>query len=778
MKNRIRLITLILLVLIVNISLKADNGLWKIHNVFNENRTRVLDTKDKVYFVTDYSLNAYNKKNDTFEQLSVLNKLSSFYVNNIYYNAQKDYVVVTYKDYNIDILLANGITKNIAEIKNLTTIGARDINDVTFGDNGFYVASKIGYIFVEDKNFTVKKSAFFNEEVKSVAEIGEKVFIAAKNNVYYASNNIEIKSLSNTTTSTLNVTGTILPIDEKSFFLNSNLLYYVSVGDNGVMTKTAVSSAKVVDVQPMKEGFIAVGGTSFTVTNKLYIFDTSGNKTADISLPAELSNTLLSSYEKDGSIWRLNNVGLTKISLDTKNLSVTDKTEELIPGNNKIIRALAITYNENNKKLYVTNGLPRSNYIIQTYNSNAQIVSYDGSTWKNEIPTDMKGYNFRDPSAAMFNNYEDDTYYAGTWFYGIYKVKNGELIAKYDWNNSSLTHALNWYCYVPCLQFDAKGNLWAIQSSSSSRTKELNVLPKDKVTKDPNELTIDDWIVPDINTYLTRSVEFFITKNDYKIYFDGLVDGSITIFNNDEKFNIIDIKTFNHFYDQDGKKVYWSSILDIKDDANGMVWVASTSGLFGFNPQDFTKDDFRVFKPKYQNTNNYILDSESLMSLAIDEYNRKWIGTLDNGLYLLNAECNKVLKHFNNTNACLPNNSIIDICWNPNTKSVFVGLNGALLEYIPDNGNNIDNVYMIPNHITPDYKGKIMFDKVPVNSTLYIKDSEDKIVKTIQCKKSKIYWNGITDENKSLETGIYTVSIKLHNSDTVDDNVMSFSVIK
>lgn len=774
MKNRIRLITLILLVLIVNISLKADNGLWKIHNVFNENRTRVLDTKDKVYFVTDYSLNAYNKKNDTFEQLSVLNKLSSFYVNNIYYNAQKDYVVVTYKDYNIDILLANGITKNIAEIKNLTTIGARDINDVTFGDNGFYVASKIGYIFVEDKNFTVKKSAFFNEEVKSVAEIGEKVFIAAKNNVYYASNNIEIKSLSNTTASTLNVTGTILPIDEKSFFLNSNLLYYVSVGDNGVMTKTAVSSAKVVDVQPMKEGFIAVGGTSFTVTNKLYIFDTSGNKTADISLPAELSNTLLSSYEKDGSIWRLNNVGLTKISLDTKNLSVKNITEVLVPKLNKVSRAIAMSYNKNNNRLYVTNGNPRNNNTVQKYGVNGQISSYDGKSWKNEVPADLQGYKFQDPSQLEFDPNEENTYYAGTWYQGVYKIKDNKILAKYDWTNSTLLHALsNWFCHTPCVQFDADGNLWIIQSTEGY----INILPKDKLSKTTTELTASDWKYINLGRNFSKSVEFFVTKNGYKILFDGDMDGKIHIFNNDDDFNVNHHKVYEYFYDKDNKKIEWSYVLDIKEDLNGFIWFTTNCGIFCINQEDISNDKIYAISPK--NAKNYdILDNIFSMSIDIDDYNRKWVGTLDDGLYLLNADCTKVLKHFNSSNACLPNNTVQAVCWNSNTQSVFVGLNGGLLEYIPDNGNNIDNVYMIPNHITPDYKGKIMFDKVPVNSTLYIKDSEDKIVKTIQCKKSKIYWNGITDENKSLETGIYTVSVKLHNSDTVEDKLMSFTVIK
>ena len=75
-------------------------------------------------------------------------------------------------------------------------------------------------------------------------------------------------------------------------------------------------------------------------------------------------------------------------------------------------------------------------------------------------------------------------------------------------------------------------------------------------------------------------------------------------------------------------------------------------------------------------------------------------------------------------------------------------------------------------------KGKIIFDKLPINSTLYVKKSNGEIVKTLQCNNSKMYWNGITDTNKTLETGLYSISLKLHNSDSVEDNVMNFTVIK
>ena len=750
----------------------AENGVWKIHSVFNEKRARILDTKNKVYFVTDNYLNAYNKDTKTFEQFSVNNSLSSYYINNIYYNAAKNYVVITYKDYNIDVILASGSTVNIPDLKNITRVGDRTINDITFGKNGFYVASKVGYLYVEDKNFEVKKASFFNEEIKSVAEVGDKLLFATAKDVLYTGKSNNIKYLSSTTASSLNITGTILPIDSKHFFLNSNVLYLVTIGDNATFTKSAVSSAKVVDIQPTKNGFIAVGGSSSVATNRLYIYDIAGNKKTDIALPSELVNTLLSSQENDGSLWRLGKKGIKNIILDVNNLSIKNKTDELIPNLVSVSRAIAISYNKNNKRLYVTNGCPRGNYTIQEYGTAAQISSYDGNYWKNEVPTDLKGYSFQDPAQLVFDPSEENTYYAGTWFQGVFKVRNNEIVAKYDWTNSTLIHALNnWFCYTPCVQFDASGNLWVLQSTGGY----INVLSKNKVSL--TELSADDWKTVDLGREFPKSVEFFITSGGYKIVFDGDMDGKIHIFTTDRKFKVKTHKTYDHFYDKNGKKIEWSYVIDIKEDLNGVVWFVTNNGIFSINPADIESDNLYATYPK--NDKNYpILNNLISLSIDIDDYNRKWVGTLDDGLFLLNADCTKIIKHFNTSNTCFPNDAVQAVCWNSNTQSVFVGFNGGLLEYIPEIENDINSAFMVPNRITPDFKGKIIFDKLPINSTLYVKKSNGEIVKTLQCNNSKMYWNGITDTNKTLETGLYSISLKLHNSDSVEDNVMNFTVIK
>ena len=73
---------------------ETEEGVWKLHTVFNENRTRVVDAGDKVYCVTENSLNVYNKTTGEFEGLTKQNRLSDFFVKDVYYNKEKNYLVV------------------------------------------------------------------------------------------------------------------------------------------------------------------------------------------------------------------------------------------------------------------------------------------------------------------------------------------------------------------------------------------------------------------------------------------------------------------------------------------------------------------------------------------------------------------------------------------------------------------------------------------------------------------------------------------------------------
>lgn len=755
----------------------SDGGTWKIHNVFNANRTRVVDAGDKVYCVTDNSLNAYDKTSGSWEGLNKLNRLSDFQVSSVYYNSAKDYVVVTYLNYNIDILLSDGRTINIPNLKNMATTAARTINDVTFGLGGIYVASQVGYMVIEDNNFTVTKAAFFNSKVQSVAEVGDRLILCNGSNTYYASIDANVKTMDMLTASSLGISGTLMPIDDSKFFLNqSSKLYVVTIGEGGTFSKTAVSSAKVMDVQATASGFLAVGGTSLTVTTKYYAFDSNGTKTADITLPSTLTNTLLSSCESDGSLWRLGAVGLQHVSLDTSAATTTALADETRPSCVTARRIGALAYNKGNGRMYATSGGAKVEYLIEMYGKTAYISSFDGTSWRDEIPTDMQGYTFRDPYEPVFDHDDPEVFYVGTWYEGVYKIGYNTLLAKYDWDNSPMVKALNnWFCQIPSVQMDSSGNLWTIQYSCGERENDFAVLPRANLSK-ATELTEADWSVPQLPVEVLKRLVFMIGSDDTKIMYEDGRD-NILVFQNDENFNILKSKRFSEYIDQEDKRISILTTFDLEEDKNGIVWIGAYYGLVGLKLSEVFNDDYKVIRPK-TNGNDYALDNIGITAISTDDYNRKWMGTMDDGFYLLNEDCTQVLKHFNTANSCLPNDRVYAIRWNPTTQSVFVGFNGGMVEYKPENVSDYSKIAVEPSRITPDFRGDVIIDNVPVGATLYIKNGNGDIVRTITADSSRVYWDCNTEAGSRVETGKYSISVQLSGESSVIDGVISFYVIK
>lgn len=752
--NRILQLILILVSFLSSAAFNAhaenDKGTWKIHTVFNENKKKVIDTADKVYCLTDDFINVYNKITGKWESLTKLNRLSDFYVNNIYYNSEKGYLVVTYNNYNIDILLADGRTINIPNIKDMTSIADMTINDVTFAEGKIYVASKVGFLVIDDKDFKVVKSALLNASVESIAEVGDKILVTNGSDVLFCNKNANIKSLSQFTSAGLGVSGTILPISETQFFLKSNLLYIVTIDSNGI-NKKAVSQGKPVEVQATANGYIAIDNYKF------YLFGKNCDK-IEMALPSDLAGTLVSSQEKDNSIWRLSSKGLKHVKLDFTASTASSISEELIPNAVTAQRVGTLTYNKYNNKMYVTNGGVTSLYMISDYSKPARISSYDGKIWNNEVPIDMKGNNFQDPYETVFDPEDPEAFYVGTWFQGMFKIKNGELIEKYDWTNSPFVKALNnWYCNIPCISFDTYGNLWTLQFSSGERENDIAIVRKEALDKEI--ITLSDWVFPEINKKLIRGMCFYISKNNYKFLYEGNYGATFNVFINDENFQNTKVKSFSNLIDQDGKKVKWNYFFDIEEDKNGIVWVAYSSGIFGFKPEEVFNKNFKVVKPKNkENKSKYTLENVFSTCISVDDYNRKWIGTKDDGFYLLNENCTEVLQHFNIYNSCIPNNNVLSIKWNPKTQSVFVGFCGGLIEYKPEEYLAKQNIVAQPNVVSPDYKEYVKFLNVPENSVLTIKDSDGKVIRTIKPVGSEYYWDCTHENGSRVGTGEYIVT--------------------
>ena len=116
MKQNIKLIALVLSLAVALPAMAQDitNGRWQFHAIFSsDNPIACYDAGTRVFYQAGSSLFCYDKATQENEALNSLNRLNDSGVQGVYYNAEEQYIVVTYQNANMDVLLRNDDVINI-----------------------------------------------------------------------------------------------------------------------------------------------------------------------------------------------------------------------------------------------------------------------------------------------------------------------------------------------------------------------------------------------------------------------------------------------------------------------------------------------------------------------------------------------------------------------------------------------------------------------------------------------------------------------------------------
>jgi hypothetical protein len=760
----------LIILLIVPFTMRAQygEGDWKIHPVFGSSLSNVVDAGDNVYYLVNSNLYRFNKATLENEALNKRNLLSGVNISQIYYNSSKKYLVVVYDDANIDIILPTGKIKNLPYIKDAIMAHSKLINNVTFAGDEAYVATDFGYIVINDSKFEVKESHLYGTSLSSVAVVGKWLFVTADSILYYsplADEHNKLSSFKNIK----EVPEKLMPVNDSSFFVTAKTLSLYKIGpivnDTMTFTKTLCYSAIPTTLQKTATGFVA----NFFAKNIYITFDANGENAKTTTAASQL----FSSTESDGSWWTLSAKGL-------RHLVGTVYSSYYKPDGLAVNIPFWMAFNKPLNKLFVTN--TGTNAFFSAQSNPTVMNTLQGSTWANETPTNvtLKGTYY-----PIFDPEDSTTYYLGSWFSGLYKITNGKVVMTYNWTNSPLTHALNYYCHA-ISALDKNGNMWIVQTGNS--TTPVMVLPREKLKL--TTVTSADWYTPSIpNISGNKRASFVASKvNNVKVYTTGNFAQPVFFWDDggDVTTGTVTSKSYANFIDQDGKTYNWTYIYALTEDAKGKIWMGSSNGVISFDPTAAFSDSFtinRIKVPRNDGTSSfdYLLASQQVNCIAVDTANCKWIGTNTAGVYYISADGTKILKHFDTSNSYLSSNQIYQICCNPNSNSVYIITSNGFLEYKPGvtpAEDNYNNVYIFPNPVKPDFTGLITIKGLMDSSYLKITDAEGNVVKSLQSTGGMATWDGCNEAGKHVKSGTYDVHATQNSAEANSAVVAKIMIIR
>jgi hypothetical protein len=417
---------------------------------------------------------------------------------------------------------------------------------------------------------------------------------------------------------------------------------------------------------------------------------------------------------------------------------------------------MLFTYN----RLYTCNGDYNYSSPIQILNNNEWTI------YQHEGISEQTGVSFQGSFCLDIDPTNIEHVFAGSRN-GLYEYHNGKFVKYYDNSNSPIEpfDGVNKeYQLVTGTKFDQKGNLWVLNSSAPTTAlmkyangtftkmnhSELMKLNRGQLQNRSNgelsKIIIDSkgvmWFVN--NNWVLPAIYQYNTDNDEIIAYENIVN-------------------------QDGTRLnIQEGIRCVAEDLEHNIWVGSSVGPFMLESSEI-EDGGSIFTqvkvPRNDGTNyaDYLLTGIDISSIAIDGGNRKWIGTFNNGVYLISADNMTQIHHFTTDNSKLLSNTIMSIAINPTSGEVFFGTDKGLCSYISDatatnSEMTTDNVWAYPNPVEPGYAGPITITGLSLNADVKILTANGAIVNEGHSNGGTYVWDGCDQKGRRVASGIYMVA--------------------
>lgn len=730
-----------------------DYGKWVLHPIFaGENITNCIDTGDEVFYLASGNLYRYDKDTQENEHLNRANYLNDSGVENIYFNADKNYIMVAYQNSNIDVIdLRNGDVSNISDIKNAEISTSKAINSITFAaPNMAIVATDFGFVIINDSKLEVISSYISDKAMEGAMILGKYLIINQGGKFHYAPATKHIQQMSDLSSAWVGLVGPMIPIGDNRFFVlaTDQLAVVTATEDNG---RLSFSATKVASVRPVTVNKMSDGGYVASFKNTDYYYTTSA---AGDNAARHEGAGIYSSSEGGSGMWVLDAQGLKHYNGDTL-------TDNILPNAISISGVpFWMEYDVANSKLYLTS--TADNVILDDLVGVTQINTFDGNFWQNVTPDGVPEPDEGCYWPVMSPN-EDNTYFISTRKKGFLKIANDKIVV----NPNNASCGIN--DRMAALRFDSHGNLWIVQTRDNEHP--VRVLTPAKQAK--SQITAQDFIfntsshIRNLNSEGFKRSQFTIGNGDTKVFTSGQYGEALVLWNNNSDLSLSKSISFasGALTDQDGKSLDWYEIRSLATDNSGLVWMGTTSGMISFDPNKAFDADFHVTHikvPRNDGTNlaDYLLDGQTVNCIAVDGANRKWIGTEASGLFLVSADGQQVLKNFNATNSVIGSNEIYQVCCDPTGNSVFVTTPLGVAEYKSDatpGQANFNNIYAYPNPVRPDYGGPINITGLMDNSLVKIADPSGNVIRSLKSTGGMVSWDGCNYEGDLVPTGVYTI---------------------
>lgn len=727
-------------------------GTWQVYPAYNI-CTYNIPVKNKVYALMENNLIVYDTEDQSVTGFDWMTQLSDVTISLIRYSAEARRIIIVYENGNIDLLSIDDDSNvtNIPYLKN-STLQNKSVNAVQVVGKTAYVCTGFGIMEIDMQQAIVTDTYMLDMSITGCAVLGDYIYAGTTTGIWRGlmTDNLLDKANWEQINTSLNVLQ-LETFDGHLFARISNALWMMNEANTNFTKILTISSTYL----SVTTGTMIIGSTKQTVIFSTYKDYETCNGTYSWS---QLTASGKLFWASDGYN------GLQAYSLNDGEFALQTRNIHL----NSPLHDFCYHLRFAGRRLLVAGG--NGNYAVTNREGTAMYLEPDG-TWVNFDPQEATAaystQRYRDVTNIAQDPLDATHHFAGTARNGIYEFKDGKIAGHIGMENSPLQTILptssrpQQYISADGLIYDSYGNLWMLNCTEGRNDTIIRILKADgKWTSIPRAV-FKEAVTMDRIFFDSRGYAWLNSRR-----MEGRGIGLL-------KFNPSTLKAtaaqlHSVIINQDGTSYAPDEFYCISEDKEGNIWCGTGLGPFvitdpdAFLNSNFTFEQIKVSRNDGSGLADYLLTGIPVFAVATDGAGRKWIGTQDNGAYLISADNQEQILHFTTDNSPLPSNDIYDIVIDGESGKVFFATTKGLASYVSDATEpayelDKDNVIAFPNPVEPDYHGPITVRGLVANSEVKIISVTGQLISSGVSIGGTYTWNGCNQEGRRVASGIYNV---------------------
>lgn len=708
---------------------------WRTHFSYQSIYT-IAVAGERVYAAGDFGLFYFDREDNSATTVSSIEVLSDAGISGLSYDKEKDILLITYLNGNIDIA-ENGEVYNISTISDASLPGDRTIHDVQFFGNFVFLATDFGISVLDLKAGGINES-YFNlgpegeaTEVYQLETWNDSLFATTDfgfiGNALKGTNLSDYNSWRHFPADALPGSGymSVLAASPEGFFAGTDGVGLFEYAGGRWVKAPFSTESSFRSVELTKEGLL------LSMTNGLFIYHTASGTAVPVSSPL-IQSPNEAMPDEAGNLWVADGLNglLTNREGDftavVPNSPLPGVPVSLYSGGGRIVAL----FNKGSARAGSGEGMEGFSVFSE-------------GQWQNYTPAKFPEMPETDSLSDVVYNPQNQRYYFSSYKSGILEwdpaAGTFRLFNAGTGNTGLLANNFG-ETPVNAIAADRSGQLWMVQPEATRPLHRYN----------PFDDTWEAYL--EENILAGTAAGILILENGDKWLRLKRKDGGILVFNEEEtQSRLLDKNTNSGGLTSPDVTVF-------EQDLEGQLWVGLEQGVNYFpNPYSaLGETDINAAFPVFDG--RALLNTQEVTALAIDGGNRKWIGT-PSGLWVFGDYGDTLHYHF--TDSPLPDNFIHDIAVDQQSGEVFIATKKGMVSFrsgATEAGfEHASEIKVFPNPVYPGFDGKVGITGLARDVVVKITDVSGRLIRELAAEGGTALWDVRDTQGRRPATGVYLI---------------------